>query len=427
MFSLIANDEGSFKLTAASAPEAPFTLTPPTLPATRQGSAANTVQFSVVAAPTDAGDVTSTIALTTDIPNGDAARRSTSTRSVLPAGVNGPPQVDLGGNPINQTSVGQHVEISNCTDAPVTITTVVLTRHGRWSSSRSSISPIVRRSTPVGSAKWLVVLQAHTEGVKAASFDATTDSGAHHVGAADRRRARRRCAVAIPARPMAARSATTPAARATRARCGRLASRSAAAAPSSPPLAGTELTIGAYRSSTRSARAAWVPCSSASTRCSRRRAAIKVLLPSFSADQAIVRRFFNEARAVTRIADPGIVQVFDFGIHTDGSAFIVMELLEGETMARRQRRIRRFDCRDALRLIRMTCTSLAAAHAKGVVHRDLKPDNIFIVGDPAVTGGERPKIRGADHRRSESVVRADPDRSLVERQRKDAHSRAAAS
>jgi serine/threonine-protein kinase len=123
-----------------------------------------------------------------------------------------------------------------------------------------------------------------------------------------------------------------------------------------------------------------------------RRAAIKVLLPSFSADQAIVRRFFNEARAVTRIADPGIVQVFDFGIHTDNSAFIVMELLEGETMSRRQKRVRRFAASDAVRLVRMTCTSLAAAHAKGVVHRDLKPDNIFIVGDPAVTGGERPKI-----------------------------------
>jgi serine/threonine-protein kinase len=123
-----------------------------------------------------------------------------------------------------------------------------------------------------------------------------------------------------------------------------------------------------------------------------RRAAIKVLLPSYSADQKIVRRFFNEARAVTQIADPGIVQVFDFGYHTDGSAFLVMELLEGESMTARGKRIRRFGVVDCLRLMRLACTSLAAAHAKGIIHRDLKPDNIFIVGDPAVTGGERPKI-----------------------------------
>jgi serine/threonine protein kinase len=154
----------------------------------------------------------------------------------------------------------------------------------------------------------------------------------------------------------------------------------------------TELTIGAYKVLHKIGEGGMGAVFLGEHTLLQRRAAIKVLLPSFSADQAVVRRFFNEARAVTRIADPGIVQVFDFGFHTDGSAFIVMELLEGETMARRQRRIRRFDVRDAVRLIRMACTSLSAAHAKGVVHRDLKPDNIFIVGDPAVTGGERPKI-----------------------------------
>jgi len=123
-----------------------------------------------------------------------------------------------------------------------------------------------------------------------------------------------------------------------------------------------------------------------------RRAAIKVLLPAYSANQAIVQRFFNEAKAVTAIADPGIVQVFDFGEHTDGSAFLVMELLEGEAMDVRLRRIGRFSPADTLRLMRQIATSLSAAHAKGVIHRDLKPENIFIVGDPAVTGGERPKI-----------------------------------
>lgn len=123
-----------------------------------------------------------------------------------------------------------------------------------------------------------------------------------------------------------------------------------------------------------------------------RRAAIKVLLREFSAKQEIVQRFFNEARAVTAIADPGIVQVFDFGYHVDGSAFLVMEVLEGEAMDARLRRIGRFTPVDAVRLMAQIATSLGAAHGKGVVHRDLKPENIFIVGDPAVTGGERSKI-----------------------------------
>jgi eukaryotic-like serine/threonine-protein kinase len=122
-----------------------------------------------------------------------------------------------------------------------------------------------------------------------------------------------------------------------------------------------------------------------------RRAAIKVLLPEYSNREEIVQRFFNEARAVTAISDPGIVQVFDFG-HALGSAYIVMELLTGEAMDARLRRIGRFAPADAIRLMAQVATSLGAAHAKGVIHRDLKPENIFIVGDPAVTGGERTKI-----------------------------------
>ena len=122
-----------------------------------------------------------------------------------------------------------------------------------------------------------------------------------------------------------------------------------------------------------------------------RRAAIKVLLPEYTSREEIVQRFFNEARAVTAIADPGIVQVFDFGYNA-GSAYIVMELLEGEPMDARLRRIGRFEPLTAIRLMTQIATSLGAAHAKNVIHRDLKPENIFIVGDPAVTGGERTKI-----------------------------------
>src|SRR3954467_14426775 len=110
-----------------------------------------------------------------------------------------------------------------------------------------------------------------------------------------------------------------------------------------------------------------------------RRAAIKLLHPSFTARPDIVARFFNEARAATAISDPGIVQVFDFGHHSDGTAYIVMELLEGETLDERLKRERVLTIPDALRLLRQVASSLGAAHAQQIVHRDLKPENIFIV------------------------------------------------
>ena len=122
-----------------------------------------------------------------------------------------------------------------------------------------------------------------------------------------------------------------------------------------------------------------------------RNAAIKVLLPALSSQREVVERFFNEARATTAITDPGIVQVFDFGFHTDGSAYIVMELLEGESLEARLQR-GPIAVVDALKVTRQVASSLAAAHAKGIVHRDLKPDNLFIVRDAEAQGGERPKI-----------------------------------
>ena len=123
-----------------------------------------------------------------------------------------------------------------------------------------------------------------------------------------------------------------------------------------------------------------------------RRAAIKVLHPEYSQRQEIVARFFNEARAATRVTDPGIVQIFDFGHHTDGSAYIAMELLDGESLDRRLERLGALAVPDALRIMRQASSTLGAAHAHGIIHRDLKPENIYIVPDPEVPGGERAKI-----------------------------------
>ena len=78
-----------------------------------------------------------------------------------------------------------------------------------------------------------------------------------------------------------------------------------------------------------------------------RRAAVKLLHSTYSARPDIVTRFFNEARAATAISDPGIVQVFDFGYAADGRAYLIMELLEGETLDRRLQRLQRLPVHDA--------------------------------------------------------------------------------
>jgi len=123
-----------------------------------------------------------------------------------------------------------------------------------------------------------------------------------------------------------------------------------------------------------------------------RPAAIKLLLPALSRNQEIVNRFFNEARAATAIRHPGIVEIYDFGYVEDGSAYIAMELLDGEALSARLSARRVLAPAEALGVIRQITGALGAAHTRGIVHRDLKPDNVFLVLDPEVPTGERIKL-----------------------------------
>ena len=120
-------------------------------------------------------------------------------------------------------------------------------------------------------------------------------------------------------------------------------------------------------------------------------AVVKQLRPELSAQRDVIERFFNEARAASRIKHPGIVSIFDFGYSEDGTAYFVMEYLDGESVAARLARGPVPEAH-AVRLARQIAGALAAAHEAGIVHRDLKPDNVFLVPDEAVAGGERAKI-----------------------------------
>lgn len=110
-----------------------------------------------------------------------------------------------------------------------------------------------------------------------------------------------------------------------------------------------------------------------------REVAIKVLHARYSSDADAVARFVTEARAVGRLSHPGIVEVFDFGALEDGRHYCVMELIRGRTLRDLLRERGQLALDEAIRILRDIAEAVDAAHAAGVAHRDLKPDNVFIV------------------------------------------------
>ena len=107
--------------------------------------------------------------------------------------------------------------------------------------------------------------------------------------------------------------------------------------------------------------------------------ALKLLHPSLAGIAEIRSRFEREAFAIGRIGHPNCVEVYDFGELNDGSLFLVMELLEGESAAELISREQGLSPVRALRLIRYVLMGLAHVHHVGIVHRDVKPENIFII------------------------------------------------
>jgi eukaryotic-like serine/threonine-protein kinase len=127
------------------------------------------------------------------------------------------------------------------------------------------------------------------------------------------------------------------------------------------------------------------------------RHAVKVLHEHLSRVPVVRERFLREGYAANRVAHPGVVRVLDDDVVQQGSGadtpYIVMEFLEGESLAERIDRKPALGVRDALVIARDVLDVLRAAHAKGVLHRDLKPDNIFLARGP---DGGAPRVKILD-------------------------------
>jgi serine/threonine-protein kinase len=108
-----------------------------------------------------------------------------------------------------------------------------------------------------------------------------------------------------------------------------------------------------------------------------KRVAVKVLAAELTTSRIVRERFLREARAAAAVRSPYICDVYDVG-EFDNRPFLVMELLEGESLYDRMTRVRRLDVPFTLKIMTQTAKGLAKAHSAGVVHRDLKPENLFL-------------------------------------------------
>ena len=147
---------------------------------------------------------------------------------------------------------------------------------------------------------------------------------------------------------------------------------------SAPPISSGTVLGGAYRIEEPLGQGAMGAVHAARHLRTGRRYAVKTILAGASASEDAIRRFEREATAASAIGHPGIVQVHDFNVAPGGLFYLVMDLLEGETLEARLARSSPLPWADAQRIAIELCAALGAAHEHELLHRDIKPTNIFL-------------------------------------------------
>ena len=144
--------------------------------------------------------------------------------------------------------------------------------------------------------------------------------------------------------------------------------------------------------------------------------AIKLIDPEIARRPEMLERFQREAQSSAALRSPHVVQILDYGVD-EGVPFIAMEMLEGESLAGRLARVKRLPFGDTVRIVSHIGRALAKAHEGGVIHRDLKPDNVFLVknddkeiakvldfGIAKITGNGPGSAKGSNATRTGSIL-----------------------
>jgi len=153
--------------------------------------------------------------------------------------------------------------------------------------------------------------------------------------------------------------------------------------------AGSRILNGRYRLERRLGRGGMGTVYAAVDEVLERAVAVKVIRHDVTPPVDLASRFREEARAAAGFAHPHVVRIYDFGVDLDSRPFLVMELLDGDTLRQRLARGAPLPASEALQILRGVCAALSAAHGRGLVHRDLKPENIFLLRH---AGGVVPKV-----------------------------------